>query len=264
MNTVEILRYSQLQRVSDGKIVPILSDCESFKQTLIVVLPQLGDFDSMEYAWWLERESLPQNIAVRLVGIGDRASGERFCGCTGLNSEWLFVDPNAALHKELGLYAGLSLKLPLLSNAQNAWLNLMLMCAGIGSPGTIAEVLRGYTGDRSAPQLIGDQEEIKAFPLPMLKGSFFGLAGGNRFQRPFELATLRLRNMSEVLSNWKTYVPNANYLTQRGGTFLIDAQGKILYRYCDRGILGFAENMSCPLSFLADYPIMELTNATNN
>ena len=36
------------------------------------------------------------------------------------------------------------------------------MCAGIGSPGTLAEVLRGYTGDRSAPQRIPDDTTIQA------------------------------------------------------------------------------------------------------
>ena len=81
-------------------------------------------------------------------------------------------------------------------------------------------------------------------------GSFFNLAGGKGCQRPFELATLRLRNMGEVLSNWSTYIPNSGYLTQRGATFLFDNQGNLLYKYYDRGILGFAENKSNPLSFI--------------
>jgi hypothetical protein len=42
--------------------------------------------------------------------------------------------------------------------------------------------------------------------LPPIKGSFFKAAGVKDFQRSFELATLRLRNMSEVLSNWRIYV----------------------------------------------------------
>ncbi|MGL5078746.1 MAG: AhpC/TSA family protein, partial [Waterburya sp.] len=115
-----------------------------------------------------------------------------------------------------------------------------------------AEVFRGYKGDRQAPQLIADAEVIQDTPLPAIKGSFFKLAGGNGFQRPFELATLRLRNMTEVLSNWKTYVPNSAYLTQRGATFLFDREGKILYEHRDRAILGFAANMSLPLSFLLE------------
>jgi hypothetical protein len=56
--------------------------------------------------------------------------------------------------------------------------------------------------------------------------------------------------MTEVLSNYSTYVPQSAYLTQRGGTFLFDRFGNLLYEHRDRGILGFAENMSRPLSFL--------------
>ena len=126
------------------------------------------------------------------------------------------------------------------------------MCAGIGSPGTLREVLRGYTGDRAAPQLIADEETIKAPPLPPLKGSFFQSAGGKGFQRPFELATLRLRNMGEVLSHWKTYVPDGSYLTQRGGTFLFNQERELIYEWRDRAILGFAKNMSNPLDFLQE------------
>jgi hypothetical protein len=126
------------------------------------------------------------------------------------------------------------------------------MSAGIGSPGTFAEVFRGYRGDRNAPQLIAPDEVVKAAPLPGIKGSFFDLAGGSGFQRPFELATLRLRNMAESLSKWQTYVPDAAYMTQRGGTFLFDSQGALLYEWRDRGILGFAENMSDPLAFLGE------------
>jgi hypothetical protein len=59
--------------------------------------------------------------------------------------------------------------------------------------------------------------------------------------------------MTEVLSDWKTYVPNGAYLTQRGGTFLFDKNGKLLYKHQDKGILGFADQMNCPLSFLEKF-----------
>jgi AhpC/TSA antioxidant enzyme len=248
-----ILHQASRQRVSDGATLPILTDCEAVSRLLVLVWPQLGDFDSLEYAWWLRREAAQlqaKNIVVRAVGIGDRASGQKFCRFTGFPEAWLFVDSTAALHRQLNLYSGLALKLPFFSKASNAWLNLMLMCAGVGSPGTLAEVFRGYRGDRGASQLIQDEEEVKAAPLPPLKGSFFRFAGGKGYQRPFELATLRLRNMAEVLPHWKTYVPDAAYLTQRGGTFLFDAQKELVYEHRDRGILGFAANMSRPLSFL--------------
>jgi hypothetical protein len=253
LNGYAILKQTERQRVSDGAMIPILSGCESATRLLVLIWPQLGDFDSLEYAWWLQRESKrlrEEGVTIRAVGIGDRSSGQRFCDYTQFPADWLFIDPKAELHWELKLYQGLSLKIPGLSAPQNAWFNLMLMCAGIGSPGTLAEVFRGYWGDRRAPQLIEEDAVIHARPLPPFKGSFFNLAGGKGFQRPFELATLRLRNMTEVLGHWKTYVPDGAYLTQRGGTFLFNAQGELLYEHRDRGILGFAADMSRPLSFL--------------
>jgi hypothetical protein len=260
MNVYQILSQSQRQRVSDGATLPILSGCETAPQLLVLVWPQLGDFDSLEYAWWLQRE-MPQiksqGIAVRAVGIGDRNSGQRFCDYTGFPADWLFVDPQAELHRQLELYPGLAVRLPGLRPGQAAWLNLMLMCAGLGSPGTLPEVLRGYTGDRKAPQLIADDEVVKAPPLPPLRGSFFQFAGGKGYQRPFELATLRLRNMAEVLSRWQTYVPNPAYLTQRGGTFVFDRSGRLIYEHRDPGILGFAKDKHTPLSFLSELTKVE-------
>lgn len=251
MNAFEICQNTHLERVSDGLAAPILSNTGSFSRLLVLVWPQLGDFDSLEYAWWLQQEpELLKDVAVVAVGIGNQGSGRKFCDFTGFAADRLYTTSAPKLHQQLQLYGGLKLKLPGLSAAQNAWLNLMIMCAGIGSPGTLKEVFRGYQGDRQAPQLIKPQETVKASPLPPIQGSFFDVAGGSGFQRPFELATLRLRNMSEVLSHWSTYVPDGAYLTQRGGTFLFSAQGELLYEHRDRGILGFAANMSRPLEFL--------------
>ena len=79
----------------------------------------------------------------------------------------------------------------------------------------------------------------------------FTVNAGKNYQRPFELATLRLQNMVEVLNNWRTYVPDDRYITQRGGTFLFNNPGKLIYEHRDLGILGFAKDMSNPLSFLS-------------
>ncbi len=216
------------------------------RRRLVLLFPQLGDFDSLEYAQalvaaWPQLEAA--GIAVLAIGIGDEASRQQFCAFTGFPSERLQVDAEPQLHRALGLYEGLR-------QIGGPWPNLLLMCTGIGSPGTLAEVLRGYTGDRNAPQRIADDETIQAGPLPPIQGSFFARAGGRGFQRPFELATLRLRNMGEVLGHWRTYVPRDDFLTQRGGTFLLEADDTLLYSYRDRGILGFSETMARPLSFL--------------
>ena len=199
---------------------------------LVVLLPQLGDFDSLEYAQALAG-ALPalRTAGIRLfaLAIGDGAGADRFCRFTGFPQELLHVTPEPDLHQALGLNPGLEVP-------GGPWPALLLMCAGIGSPGTLAEVFRGYTGDRSAPQRIDN-------PL-------FALAGGRGFQRPFELATVRLRNMVEVLGHWRTYVPRDDFLTQRGGTWLLDVDDSVLYCHRDQGLLGFSATMARPLSFL--------------
>ena len=264
MDTPSILAQSRLPRVSDGEAASLCGACDPSKYLLLLVWPQLGDFDTLEYAWWVTRDRAKlaaANIEVRAVGIGDLAAGQKFCNYTGFPAEALYMDATAALHQALELYKGLTVAVPGFKPQQSGYLNLLLMCAGIGSPGTLKEVFRGYKGDKASPQLIADDEVVKAGPLPALKGDVFKAAGGKGFQRPFELATLRLRNMTEVLSNWNTYVPDAAYLTQRGATFLFepaaDLEGgrtrKLSYEWRDRNILGFAENMSNPLSFLENY-----------
>lgn len=263
MNPHVILSQAQPQRVSDGRAISVFDTCDDAQRSLILLWPQLGDFDPLEYAWWIARDRAKlkaANIQVRAVGIGDRAAAEQFCAYTRFPPEHLHIDPTAKLHRQLNLYPGLTATLPGFTPQQNGYLNLLLMCAGIGSPGTLKEVFRGYKGDKTAPQLIADDEVVKATPLPALTGEVFKRAGGKGFQRPFELATLRLRNMAEVLSHWKTYVPDAAHLTQRGATFLFaaanataptDDMGKeLIYEWRDRNILGFAENMSDPITTL--------------
>lgn len=207
----------------------------SGRRRLVVLLPQLGDFDSLEYGQALA-EALPRleasGINLLAIGIGNQAGADRFCHHTGFPSQRLEVEAEPLLHRQLGLYEGL--RTPL-----GPWPALLLMCAGIGSPGTLAEVLRGYTGDRSAPQ--------------RLRAPLFALAGGEGFLRPFELATVRLANMLEVLGHWRTYVPRDDFLTQRGGTFLLDADDSLLHCHRDAGILGFSATMARPLSFLEPY-----------
>lgn len=201
------------------------------ERRLVVVMGQLGDFDSLEYAQALA-EALPQlaraGIALQVIAIGNAAGAQRFCTYTGLPKTCLQVEAGAELHRRLGLYAGLQ-------TPGGPWPALLLMCAGIGSPGTLAEVLRGYSGDRQAP--------------PRLSWPLFNLVGRGH-QRPFELATVRLQNMVEVLGHWRTYVPSDDHLTQRGGTFLLDADDTLLYEHRDAGILGFSATMARPLRFL--------------
>lgn len=201
------------------------------RRRLVLLLPQLGDFDSLEFAQALV-PALPRleavGMALLAIAIGTPAGADRFCVYTGFPRAGLQVDSEPVLHRALGLYPGLAAP-------GGAWPSLLLMCAGLGSPGTLQEVLRGYRGDRSA--------------APRLDAPLFDLVGRG-YQRPFELATVRLANMREVLGAWGTYVPDARWITQRGGTFLLDADDSLLYSHRDPGILGFSETMAEPLRFL--------------
>lgn len=216
---------------------------------LVTIFGQLGDFDSFEYAQAL----VPQlahldaaDISLICIGIGNEVGANRFSAFTGLPRSKLLVDQTPDLHIKLGLYEGLQIP-------GRPWLGFFLMCAGVGSPGTISEVVRGYIGDRSASQLFGDDETIVAQLLPALSRKMFALVGGRGFQRPFELATWRLRNMLEVLANWRTYIPSEKFISQRGGTYLINEEDEIIYHHRSRSILGYSETMHAPLSFLEAY-----------
>ncbi|MFN9619890.1 MAG: peroxiredoxin-like family protein [Synechococcaceae cyanobacterium] len=204
------------------------------RRRLVLLLPQLGDFDSVEYAQALV-PALPRleaaGIALFAIGIGEAAGADRFCAYTGFPRACLQVDATPALHRALGLYEGLAVP-------GGPWASLLLMCAGLGSPGTLKEVFRGYTGDRSAP--------------PRLATPLFDLVGRG-FQRPFELATVRLANMREVLGAWGTYVSDPRWIAQRGGTFLLEVDDTVLYHHLDPGILGFSETMADPLRFLTPW-----------
>eukprot|EP00808_Paulinella_micropora_P013266 g20436.t1 len=216
------------------------------KKRLVLLMTQLGDFDSIEYAQALAprvSELEAAGIAVQAFAIGNEQGKARFCEYTGFPADKLVMEEEPALHRACGLYGGLK-------TGAGPWPDLILMCAGIGSPGTLGEVFRGYLGDKKAPQIIPNDKVIKAPPLPPIQGSFFKKAGGEGFQRPMELATVRLANMAEVLGNWRTYVPRDDFITQRGGTFLLDADDTLLYSHRDPGILGFSETMGHPLKFL--------------
>ena len=216
---------------------------------LIVVMGQLGYFDSVEYAQALvpRLEALrDRGIVVQAFAIGSDPGAERFCRFTGFPLSQLQVDARPDLHQALELQPGL--RLP-----GGPWPGFLMMCAGIQSPGTLQEVIRGYTGDRRASQLFADEDRVEAFPLPAFEARLFRRAGGSGFLRPFELATQRLRNMNEVLSHWRTYVPSDEFITQRGGTFLLEKDDTTLYVHRDSGLLGYSETMNRPLAFLDPY-----------
>ena len=84
---------------------------EAGSKRLVVVLGQLGDFDSIEYAQALVPR-LPQlatvGVKVQLFGIGNAASAERFAAFTGFPRQQLIADASPVLHETLGLESGRS------------------------------------------------------------------------------------------------------------------------------------------------------------
>ena len=158
--------YQQLRdaRVLDasGTAGSPLAGLES-RRALVLVLPQLGDFDSAEFVEHIvavEEDLARASVDLRIVGIGDTQSAARFCGASGLDPSKLRVDPEATVHRALALHAGPAWSVPelvpdrllalLLSTlpggapadeAQlrpwfDAWLNYLAMCAGLASPGS--------------------------------------------------------------------------------------------------------------------------------
>ena len=151
----------------------------------------------------------------------------------------------------------------LLRPTADAWLRYLAMCAGLGAPGTLREILRGYIGDKGAPERLAPDAVVRAGFVTIGPGvgpvKLGPLAYTNPwadeagYQRPVELATVRLRNMVEVLTRWDEYVSNPTTIDQRGATFLFDAQGQCEHEYKHRGVLTYSETPARPLSFLAPY-----------
>ena len=269
-------------------------DNDDNDQILVVLLPQLGEFDSMEYVEFLvaAQPALEQEgVSLCVIGIGNVPAGQQFCNFTGLDPTLLRLDPTAQLYRELELYAGPNLSIPssisdavlrfalnqlpggapppeteaeLLRPMATAWLKYLAMCAGIGAPGILAEILRGYVGDMSAPERFRTNAVVEAGLVtigpgvgPVQVGPWISyqqyFADETGYQRPVELATVRLRNMVQVLTNWDTYVSNPLHIAQRGATYWFHhhQQPQVVYSYQSRGVLTYSETMARPLSFLA-------------
>ena len=213
---------------------------------LIVLLGSFADFDSFEYSQHLsgQSEKLTKNsIDLILVGIGSQRSKELFCRFNKLDIQNVIAVSNSDIHNQLNLNRGLVSQFP-------AIINLLIMCMGINSRGTIKEVLRGYLGDRDSKGIFGSEEIIKIGPFSLFKGKMFELFAKEDILRPLELATKRLGNMIEILSNWNIYVPDPSFLTQRGATFFLNENDEVIYKFISKSLLGYSANMSTPLSFI--------------
>ena len=217
------------------------------KYRLIVIFGLLGDFDTFEYginlAKNLKRKDYQKNLDVFAIAIGSAEGKKRFCKFTGFPEENLRIVSNNQIHNLVGASNGLDI-------GMGGWINMFLMLLGIGSPKTINEVVRGYIGDRKAKDILKEGDIIKIFNSISISGKLFSNTFGSGYLRPFELATIRLNNMIEIINNWKSYILNTKYLPQRTATFLINNKNEIEYKYFSKDILNYSKNMSSPLEFL--------------
>jgi len=218
------------------------------KFRLIVLLGLLGDFDSFEYAINLKNfidNNQDKNLDIFAIAIGNQNGKEKFCKFTGFREENLKVVSDNQIHNNLKISRGLDIGL-------GGWINMLLMLSGINSFNTIKEVVRGYTGDHKAKQIYSDNDKIDILKLINFSGDSFKQIFGDGYLRPFELATFRLNNMSEIIQNWGDYILDAKYLPQRGATFLLNDKNQVIYKFFSRDVLGYSSNMRDPLEFLYD------------
>ncbi|KAI7838571.1 hypothetical protein COHA_007643 [Chlorella ohadii] len=206
--------------------LPSLWRAEPGKRCIVVFLTHFADLSSTELAQKL-KAVLPElqgaGVGVIAVGLGNVAAARKFADLLQFPLDLLYADPMGDLYTALGFSRGALPDAPV-----SPYAKLLLMLAGIESPGTIQEVLRGYVGDRSAKPVFAQDSNL------------FDVLGRG-YQRPFELATLRLYNMNTVLGNWKDLAPtNTRLLTQQGGCIAFDGQTTI-FRHADTGILKYAD-----------------------
>ena len=215
---------------------------------LIVLFGLLGDFDSFEYAINLKSfidNNKDKELDIFAIAIGNQNGKEKFCKFTGFGKENLIVVSNNQIHNNLKLSRGLNIGL-------GGWINMLLMLSGINSFKTIKEVIRGYTGDRKAKQIYSEFDKIDVLKFLKFSGNSFKQVFGDGYLRPFELATFRLNNMSEIIQNWSDYILHEKYLPQRGASFLLNDKNQVIYKFFSNDVLGYSSNMRDPLEFLSE------------
>eukprot|EP00775_Hariotina_reticulata_P002965 gene2965-3250_t len=217
-----------MQTVNSGIEVELISLWQPSPSNVVVIpfLTHFADLSSWEYGQKLIQKVLPsmeeQGIQVITVGLGSAENARLFASTLGYPLEHLYADPSGSCYRALQFSPGFAPGANI-----NPYLKLLPMLAGIGSPGTLQEVIRGYLGDRSAGPVFGGSS-----PFDIL---------GTGYQRPFELATLRLFNMVGILPKWgELSPPDAELLVQQGGT-LVFKDKDVCFRHDDSGILKYTD-----------------------
>ncbi|CAM9485224.1 unnamed protein product [Ectocarpus fasciculatus] len=232
----ELLRGVTVKSASSGEEMDLLSAWEPApgKKTIVAFFTHTADFNSWEYAQKL-RHYLPQiddaGVGVVGVSLGTVDAARDFCAETGFPLDNMFMDAKGQAYSALGFSNGFEPRLPG-DRKINPYLRLLPMLAGIGSPGTIQAVLKGYVGDPNS------NADWISSALSMVDNKEFDFLG-TRGSRPLEVATLRLQNMRQIVTKWnKLAPPDKELITQQGGTVVFEGRDKI-YSFKDKAsILG--------------------------
>lgn len=236
--TYEVLRGCRVKRASTGEKIDLVDAWKALpeKKTIVAFFTHTADFNSWEYAQKL-RHYLPQiddaGVGVVGVSLGTVDAAKDFCAETGFPLDSLFMDEDGAAYSALGFSNGFQPRLPG-DKKLNPYLRLLPMLAGIGSPGTIQAVLKGYVGDPNA------NTDWISSAMTIVDNKEFEILG-NKGARPLELATLRLQNMRQIVTKWnKLAPPNKELITQQGGTVVFRGREPI-YSFKDKGILVYTD-----------------------
>ena len=117
-------------------------------------------------------------------------------------------------------------------------------------PGTLAAVFGGYFGSKYRDPIF---VEGSNYDNPTIRRLMDATLGGG-YQRLFELATLRLTNMIEILRNWDALAPTDDeLLVQRGGSVVFQ-DGRVAFRHDDAGILGYCSEERLVKKALSEDP----------
>ncbi|GIL61004.1 hypothetical protein Vafri_15429 [Volvox africanus] len=223
----EALRGKVAYKASSGDPVDLLSLWEPYPTSKAVIpfLTHFADLTSWEFAQKLVK-LIPilegSGVRVFAVGLGSVSNAQEFARTLNFPLDRLYALPEPSLYRDLGFSAGFAPELDV-----SPYLKLLPMLAGVGSPGTLQEVIRGYLGDQTAKPVFDS-------PTP------FDVLGPG-YQRPFELATLRLFNMMGILPKWSELCPpDPRLLTQQGGCLVFSGE-QVLLKHVDSGILRYAD-----------------------
>jgi hypothetical protein len=222
------LKNVTVLRATDGEAVPLASTFRAgpSDRTLLFVLTHAADLAPWELVPRVVA-ALPKlreaGVQVIFVVLGTPANAAVLAERLAIPPSLLFADPTGATHDALRFSRGFDPAGPV---KLNPYVRLLAMLAGIGSPGTIARVIRGYVGDREGEEIFG-------------RGPFDVLGRG--YQRPMERATQRLFNMGAVLGGWRDLAPpDPELLTRLGGAVALRGRGTAL-RHADAGILDYVD-----------------------